>query len=188
MQHISEFIQYMQSIKFRLGDVPVTYDVEVLPDEVRKFDITVYSEPVKHKRSKWIAVDDELPDNGREVLTWWPKVDLMREATWFNGKWNVASFSKVDMNGDDITHWRELPRFDPDAPAKRKLPRLEKLIGRLEWINGEIYNEITLMSDGSGCIHDTHGRRIETFRTLRDLRKYLAALPDPNEKSGKDDE
>ena len=53
--------------------------------------------------SDWISVDDRLPSDNEEVLTYWSDGDVVI-AYFIKGK-----FSFSDCHGEIITHWQPLP-------------------------------------------------------------------------------
>lgn len=106
MQHISEYIEYMKSIMKEYGDIPMTYTTKITLPEKLEMEVELFSEPRirKPKRSKWHRVEDEMPDNGRYVAVWNENVEEARIDRYDCFWWN-------ENGANNITHWRELPKF-----------------------------------------------------------------------------
>ena len=60
-------------------------------------------------RSEWISVDERLPDEDGEYLTW---NGLIYFLIWFNaslGLWNVSEDGDTSSAISGVTHWMPLP-------------------------------------------------------------------------------
>ena len=62
-----------------------------------------------YRKQEWISVDERLPDNDGEYLTW---DGLIYFLIWFNaslGLWNVSEGGDTSSAIRDVTHWMPLP-------------------------------------------------------------------------------
>ncbi len=59
------------------------------------------------KESKWISVNDKLPETFRHVLVWQPENKNIRRTYYRDGKWQFDEYSQG--SAEIITHWMPLP-------------------------------------------------------------------------------
>lgn len=62
--------------------------------------------------SKWISVDERMPDSEGMYLTYWP--DGTIETYQFNGCFNDIGWVAPLANCGVVTHWMPLPRSPQD--------------------------------------------------------------------------
>ena len=76
-------------------------------DFSEKFAEALYN--ADYRKQEWISVEDRLPDEDGEYLTW---DGLIYFLIWFNaslGLWNVAEGGDTSTAIRDVTHWMPLP-------------------------------------------------------------------------------
>lgn len=62
-----------------------------------------------YRKQEWISVDERLPEEDGEYLTW---NGLIYYLIWFNaslGLWNVSEEGDTSTAIRDVTHWMPLP-------------------------------------------------------------------------------
>lgn len=63
----------------------------------------------------WIKVEDKLPDDRQEVLTYWPKRDMIQLQTFYkDNKWWMGGWQNLSLTDGHVTHWTYLP----DVPGE----------------------------------------------------------------------
>ena len=68
-----------------------------------------------YRKQEWISVEDRLPEEDGEYLTW---NGLIYYLIWFNaslGLWNVSEDGDTSTAIRGVTHWMPLP----EAPKKK---------------------------------------------------------------------
>ena len=83
--------------------------VDTLIDRLRKAEAA----------SKWISVEDRLPNKYEEVLVWPNPTDYCNTAQLYGDKWKYVEYSiwGVEHVGCQVTHWQPLPAAPDSTPT-----------------------------------------------------------------------
>ena len=73
---------------------------------------------------EWISVDEQLPEDRQEVLTYWPKRDQIQVHVFYEdymglGSWWMYGYQNNRLKDNQITHWMPLP-----AMLRSNLPKV----------------------------------------------------------------
>lgn len=67
--------------------------------------------------TKWILVEERAPEDGQDVLTYWPKKRLIQLQRFYEefadlGPWWIGGKENhLTVEDGDVTHWMPLPAF-----------------------------------------------------------------------------
>ncbi len=62
----------------------------------------------------WISVDERLPDDQQEILTYWPERNMIQVQRFYEdyaglGRWWMHGWQNHSLKYNRITHWMPLP-------------------------------------------------------------------------------